>query len=134
MEYEDDEIGSLMSLDFISFKKNITVNDSIKRLRKLKPEADSVYYLYVTDEKGHFLATVSLRDIIISEPETLLSEIMNKNSIYVTDTDNIDSIAEIISKYNLLAVPVVDKDMKMVGMVVIDDIVYNLLRSKRRRK
>jgi len=134
MEYEDDEIGSLMTLDFIAFSKNTTVNDTINELRRLKPEADSVYYLYVTDETGHFLATVSLRDIIISPPETLLSEIMNKNPIFITDTDNIDSIAEIISKYNLLAVPVVDKEMIMVGMVVIDDVIYNLLKASRRRR
>ncbi|MFA6309102.1 MAG: CBS domain-containing protein [Clostridia bacterium] len=134
MEYEDDEVGSLMTLDFISFNKNTTVNDTIIEMRKQKPEADTVYYLYVTDETDHFVATVSLRDIIISEPETKLSEIMNKNSIFVTDTDNIDSIAEIISKYNLLAVPVVDKEMFMVGMVVIDDVVYNLLKASRRRR
>ncbi len=134
MEYEDDEIGSLMTLDFIAFSKNTTVNDTINELRRVKPEADSVYYLYVTDETGHFLATVSLRDIIISPPETLLSEIMNKNPIFVIDTDNIDSIAEIISKYNLLAVPVVDKEMVMVGMVVIDDVIYNLLKASRRRR
>lgn len=134
MEYEDDEVGSLMTLDFFSFKKNTTVNDTIQKLRKLKPEADSVYYLYVTDEKNKFVATVSLRDIIISQPETKLSEIMNEKAIYVTDTENIDCIAEIISKYNLLAVPVVDKDMKMVGVVVIDDVVYNLMKASRRKR
>jgi len=58
---------------------------------------------------------------------------MNTRMIYVQDTDEIESIGEIISKYNLLAVPVVDKDMVLLGMVIIDDIVYNLLRAKRRR-
>ncbi len=134
LEYEDDEIGSLMTTDFIAFNKNMTVKDTIAELRKTKPESDTIYYLYIVDENEKFIATVSLRDIIISEPETKLSEIMNENSIYVTDTDNVNSIAEIISKYNLLAVPVVDKDNVMQGMVVIDDVVYNLLRSTRRRR
>lgn len=134
MEYEDDEIGSLMTTDFISFSKNLTVMETIVELRELKPESDTIYYLYIVDENNRFIATVSLRDIIISQPETKLSEIMSEKSIYVVDTDNVDSIAEIISRYNLLAVPVVDKDKHMLGMVVIDDIVYNLLRATRRRR
>ena len=134
LEYDDDEIGSLMTTDFISFSKSLTVNETILELRKLKPESDTIYYLYIVDEKDRFVATVSLRDIIVSQPETTLSEIMSERAIYVTDTDNLNLIGEIISKYNLLAVPVVDKDKVMVGMVVIDDIVYTLLRSTRRRK
>jgi Mg/Co/Ni transporter MgtE len=79
------------------------------------------------------MATVSLRDLIVSPPETRIDEIMNTKMIYVQDTDEIESIGEIISKYNLLAVPVVDKEMELLGMVVIDDIVYNLLRARRRK-
>lgn len=134
LEYDDNEIGSLMATDFISFNKNMTVEETIAELRKIKPESDTIYYLYIVDEKERFVATVSLRDIIISQPKTKLSEIMSENAIYVLDTDNVNSIAEIISKYNLLAVPVVDKDKIMLGMVVIDDIVYNLLKTTRRRR
>ncbi len=134
LEYDNDEVGSLMTTDYIAFNKNMTVMDTILELRKSKPESDTIYYLYIVDENEKFIATVSLRDIIVSQPETELSEIMSEKSIFVTDTDNVDSIAEIISRYNLLAVPVVDKDNTMLGMVVIDDIVYNLLRATRRRR
>ncbi|NLI92859.1 MAG: magnesium transporter [Peptococcaceae bacterium] len=134
LEYDDDEIGSLMATDFISFHKNMTVEDTITELRRMKPESDTIYYLFIVDEKERFVATVSLRDIIVSQPNTTLSEIMNEKVVYVTDKDKVDSIDEIISKYNLLAVPVVDKDKVMLGMVVIDDVVYNLLRSTRRRR
>lgn len=133
LKYEDNEVGSLMTTDFISFNKNKTVEETITELRKLKPESDTIYYLYIVDEKDRFVATVSLRDIVVSQPSAKLSEIMSEKAIYVNDTDNVSSIAEIISKYNLLAVPVVDKDKVMLGMIVIDDIVYNLLRSNRRR-
>jgi Mg/Co/Ni transporter MgtE len=133
LKYEDNEIGSIMTTDFISFNKNMTVGETIDELRRLQPESDTIYYLYIVDDKGRFISTVSLRDIIVSQPETKLSDIMNEKSIYVTDTDNVNSIAEIITKYNLLAVPVVDKDNVMLGMIIIDDIVYNLLRSSRRR-
>ena len=97
------------------------------------PESDSIYYLYVLDNNGRLLATVSLRDIVISEPDVKLKQIMNTKIIYILDNDNINSLAEIISKYSLLAVPVVNEELEMIGMVIIDDVVSNLLRSKRRR-
>lgn len=133
MEYEDYEVGSIMTTDFISYKVSMTVNDVIEELRRLKPESSSIYYLYIVDEYEHLTATVSLRDLIVSQPETRIEDIMNTKMIYVQDTDEIESIGEIISKYNLLAVPVVDKEMELLGMVVIDDIVYNLLRARRRK-
>lgn len=132
LKYEDDEIGSIMTTDFISFSKNMTVEETIVELRKLKPESDTIYYLYIVDEKERLVATVSLRDIIVSPPDIMLSEIMSEKPICVIDTDDVKSIAEIISKYNLLAVPVVDNDKVMLGMIVIDDIVYNLLKSNRK--
>ncbi len=133
MEYEDDEVGSLMSTDFISFNKALTAGETIDELRKLKPESSSIYYLYVIDEDERLIATVSLRDLIVSNPQTVLSDIMNRKILYVQDADPLDSIAEIISKYNLLAIPVVDKNMVLVGTVVIDDVVYTLLKSRRKK-
>lgn len=133
MEYAENTVGSLMTTDYISFNENMTVNETIIELRRLKPESDTIYYLYVLDDTGRLLATVSLRDIIISDPDTTLNQIMNSNIIYVYDNDKIDSLAEIITKYSLLAIPVVDEEMIMLGMVVIDDVVYNLLKRKRRK-
>ncbi len=133
MEYDDNEVGSIMTTDFIAYKGSMTTEEVIKELRRLKPEPSSIYYLYIVDEGDRLTATVSLRDLVISEPDTKIDEIMDTKMIYVQDTDDIESIGEIISKYNLLAVPVVDKDMELLGMVVIDDIVYNLLRARRRR-
>jgi Mg/Co/Ni transporter MgtE (contains CBS domain) len=133
MEYEDNEVGSIMTTDFIAYKSSMTAGNVINDLRRLKPEADTIYYLYIVDGAERLLATVSLRDLIISDPETKIGEIMNTKLIYVHDTDDIESIGEIISKYNLLAVPVVDNEMELLGMVVIDDVVYNLLRSRHRR-
>ncbi|HZK71124.1 MAG TPA: CBS domain-containing protein, partial [Clostridia bacterium] len=132
MEYADNEVGSIMSTDYISFKENMTVNDTLAELRKIKPESDSIYYLYVLDDNETLVATVSLRDIVIAEPDTMLSQIMNTNIIYVYDEDKIGTLAENISKYNLLAMPVVDKEMKMMGMVIIDDVIHDLLKFKRR--
>jgi magnesium transporter len=135
MEYEDDTVGSIMSIDFISFKMQLTAGETIEELRRAKPETDIIYYLYVTDYMDKLAGVVSLRDLVIAEPDTKLSSIMSKNVIFVQDEDNLDSLVEIISKYSLLAVPVVEKgkDNKLAGVVVINDIVYELLKSKRRK-
>jgi len=133
MEYPDNTVGSLMTTDFISFNEKTTIDETINELRRLKPEPDTIYYIYVLDDIGRLVATVSLRDIVISEPGTMLSQVMNRKVIRVSDNDKIDSLNEIISKYNLLAVPVIDEQEQMVGVVVINDLVYSLLRSRRKK-
>jgi CBS domain-containing protein len=133
MEYPENSVGSLMSTDFISFNENLTVGDTLAELRRLKPESDTIYYLYVLDDESRLVATVSLRDAVVSDPGTKLSEIMNEQVIYIKDTDRIDTVADTISKYNLLAIPVVDEKTVLVGMVLIDDIVHTMIKSKRRR-
>jgi len=132
MDYPENSTGSMMSTDFISFNENTTVEDTLQMLRKLKPEAQSVYYLYITDDMDRLVATVSLRDIVISDPKTKLKDIMNQNVIYANVYDKISTLADLLSKYSLLAVPVVDNDMVLRGMVVIDDLIYNVLKIKRR--
>ncbi len=133
LEYPENTVGSLMVTEYISFNEHLTVNQTLAELRKLKPEADTIYSLYVLDNDEKLIATVSLRDVVISEPDTELRQIMNDQVIHVQDYDKIDDLPEIISKYSLLSLPVVDKEMKMRGMVVIDDVVYNLLKRKGRK-
>lgn len=133
MEYPENTVGSIMTTDYISFNENMTINETLAELRRLKPESDTIYYLYVVDNVERLVATISLRDIVIAEPDVKLRQIMNSKVIYVYDYDKIDSLTKIISKYNLLAVPVVDEEKKMLGMVIIDDIVYDLLKSRRKR-
>ena len=131
LEYSRKEVGSIMTTDFLSFKETMTVSETLDELRKQKPEADMIYSLFVTDKEEAFIATVSLRDLVISEPNITLDKIMQSDVISVNDEDNIDTLAEIISKYDLLAIPVTDKEMKMLGMVVIDDIVEDLLHKRK---
>lgn len=133
MEYPDDSVGSIMTTDYIFFDKDETVAATIDDLRRQKPESDVIYYLYITDRNEHLVANVSLRDLIVSDPGTRLSDIMNEEVVFVYDTDSIESLGEIITKYNLLAVPVVDEDHTLMGMVIINDVIHNLLRLKRKR-
>lgn len=132
MEYPEDTVGSVMSTDFLSFSVDYTVGDVFTRLRRLKPEPDTINDLYVVDRSERLLATVSLRDLVISEPNVRLSEIMNREFISVYDDDDIETLNEIVYKYNLLAVPVINRDDFLLGIVVVGDVVDNLLRSKHR--
>lgn len=132
MQYPEHTVGSIMVRDFISFKTTFTVEDTIKELRRLKPDADVIYYLYVIDEEGKLVGVVSLRDLVIAEPDTVLEQIMKKDVIYVRDTDDVNSLIGIISKYSLLAVPVIDLTRKLIGVVIINDIVYELLKRNKR--
>lgn len=132
LKYEEDEIGSLMSTEIFFFKNDYTVDETVKDLRKLKPEEDQMYNLYVVDNSNKLIGTLSLRDVIISEPDKKLEEIMHKDFKYMYDKDNITDLIRKVSKYNLVAVPVVDENMDLLGNVIINDIIYELLKSKRK--
>jgi magnesium transporter len=133
MEYPENTIGSIMSTDFVSFKSGMRVGEVLGVLRDTKPEMDEIFYLYIVNDHGRLIATVSLRDLVISDDATVIKDIMNTSFIYVFDDDRLNSIAEIVSKYNLLAVPVVDEQHIMQGIVVINDVVYSLMRGRRHR-
>jgi magnesium transporter len=131
LEYDDNEVGSLMNTDFLAFTESETVEKVLEVIRTEKPEVEVLYNLFIINDTGKLTASMSLRDLVISEPAMKLSEIMNKKHIYVHDQDRLDSLAEIVSKYNLLSVPVVGNDNELLGMVVIDDIVEDLMGRRR---
>lgn len=134
LEYSDNAVGSIMTTEILSFHKNLSIEDVLKIIRKQKPDVESLYNIFVTGANEKLIATVPLRDLLVSDPLTLLSSIMNKNPIYLYDTDKIDSLAEMVSKYNLLAIPVTDKNKKLLGMIIIDDIVEDLVNERRTNK
>ena len=134
LEYEDKEVGSLMTTDYLSFRETMTIEETLQELRLQKPEADMIYSLFITDEAEKLIATVSLRDLVISLPTVTLGDIMNKHIISVNDEDKVDTLGAIISKYDLLAIPVTDSQNTLVGMVVIDDIVEDLMLEGKTKK
>jgi CBS domain-containing protein len=134
LDYPDHAVGSIMSTEVMSFSKNMTVDEVFIYLRQQKPEAESLYNLFVTDEKDILIATFSVRDLVISSPETQILQIMKPSPVRLYDDQEIDEIAEFISKYNLLAIPVVDRNEVLQGMVVIDDVVDDLMDKRRMNK
>jgi magnesium transporter len=134
LEYPDNTVGSIMTTDFLAFKPDKTVEDVLNELRIQRPETDLLYNLLITDEHEKLIASLSLRDLVISQPQTLLRDIMTREPLSVQDNDKIDSLAEIVEKYNLLAIPVTDKNEVIQGMVVIDDIIEDLVNKGRTNK
>ncbi|MCX7023862.1 MAG: CBS domain-containing protein [Spirochaetes bacterium] len=130
MLYPDNVVGSLMSTDYIFFNQSMTVGDALLELRKLKPEAETIYYVYVLDARGRYVATVSLRDIVVSEFDTRLGEIMNSGVPPFKDRDDLFSIADLVLKYKLHAVPVVNDDARMVGTIVIEDVLEHVMGKR----
>lgn len=134
LEYPNNTAGSLMTTDILSFKPELTVEDVMKELRQKKPESPELYSLFVTEKNDKLIGTFTLRDLVISEPHCSLDGIMKSEPEFLYDDQKVDDLAEIISKYNLLAVPVVDRENMLQGMVVVDDVVEDLINKRRTYK
>jgi sporulation protein YlmC with PRC-barrel domain len=134
LEYSDNVVGSLMTTDFLAFNKSNTVNDVLELFRQQKPDVELLYNIFITGNNNKLVATVSIRDILISDLNTPLHSIMNTNPIFLYDNEKIDKLAEIVSKYNLLAIPVTNKNKILIGMVIIDDIIEDLINDRRTNK
>ncbi|MDJ0715237.1 MAG: magnesium transporter [Prochloraceae cyanobacterium] len=121
--YEEDTAGRIMTPEYISLKENLTVSQALERIRSLAHVSEVIYYLYVTDPKRRLTGIVSLRDLVVSSPETILTEIMTTEVVSVhTDTDR-EEVAKLIQRYDLLALPVVDREQRLVGIITVDDII-----------
>lgn len=120
--YQEDTAGRIMTPEYISLKDSLTVEQALQRIRNLANTSEIIYYIYVTDASRYLTGIVSLRDLVVSSPETLLSEIVTREVVSVyTDTDQ-EEVARLIQRYDLLAIPVVDREQRLVGVVTVDDV------------
>lgn len=130
MEYPENTVGSLMSTDFVTVNEDMTVRDAFKLLQEEKPEMDTVFYLYVVSESGRLNGTVSLRDLAVADPASKLEDIMDEDYQTVHDDDKLTDLTDVISKYNLPAVAVVDDDRVLLGTVIVSDVLYHMLHRR----
>ena len=130
MEYEEGTAGALMTTEYIALPPNITVAETFPRLRKLAAEAETIYYLYILDEAEGLLGVVSLRELIMAEPEARLDSLMQSRIVSVYPQDSEDRVTELIEKYNLLAIPVADEDNQMLGIITVDDVLEMLVPDR----
>ncbi|MDI6731766.1 MAG: CBS domain-containing protein [Candidatus Margulisbacteria bacterium] len=134
LKHEEETAGGLMTTEFITIPEDHSIEQTINHLRALAPGAETIYYLYVVDKEERLVGVLSLRSLIVSFPEKSVHEIMNKEPIVVSPTMNQRKVAEVISKYNLLAVPVVDENRKLLGIVTVDDVIDFILPPLSRKK
>lgn len=121
--YKPATAGRIMTPEYIAIKENITVNLAFERIRQLAPSTETVYYLYVTDRDRHLTGILSLRDLVTAQPEQMIGTVMTRDVVFVnTDTDQ-EEVAQLIQHYDFVAVPVVDRDRRLVGIITVDDVI-----------
>ncbi len=120
LKYPQDSAGSIMNVEYIAFQKEMTVEEAILKIRQVGINRETIYTCYVT-EKRKLIGVVSVKDLLTSGDNRLIEEIMETNIIYVNTHDDQEEAASLINKYGMIAIPVVDNDMRMVGIVTVDD-------------
>jgi CBS domain-containing protein len=113
--YPEDSAGGIMTTEFIAIPATLNAGQTIERLRELEPDAETVYYLYVTDDDEQLVGVLSLRDLIVARPETAISEVMYDEPVAVGVLASQEEVAQVVARYNLLAVPVVDDAGRLAG-------------------
>lgn len=121
--YEAGTAGRIMTPEYISLKESFTVSQTLERIRALAPVTEIVYYLYITDTARHLTGILSLRDLVTSQPEQTIGEIMTREVVSVNTSDDQEEVARIIQRYDFLAVPVVDREQRLVGIITVDDVI-----------
>jgi len=121
LSYPDDSAGSIMTTEYASLPADITVEEALRRLRTQAPSRETIYYIYITDVERHLQGFLSLRHLITARPTALLSNVMERDVISVRVDDDPEYVANQIHKYDFLAIPVVDSQNRLVGIVTYDD-------------
>lgn len=130
LKYPSDSAGAIMTTEYMRLRADMTVRDALGHIRSVALDKETIYTAYITDEKRHLLGVVSAKKLLISEPEVTLSEIMQTNFLSVKTTDESEYVAEKLSRYGLIALPVVDGEGRLVGIVTVDD-AMSVLREER---
>ena len=123
LRYPEDSAGSIMTVEYVDLKESMTVRDAIDRIRKIGLDKETVNVCYVVDPQRVLLGTVALRYLVMADPDTVIGEMMNENIISINTTTDQEEAAMLFQKYDFTAMPVVDNENRMVGIITIDDIV-----------
>ena len=134
LSYPEDTAGGIMTTEFVAVQEHLSGAQTIDRLRELEPDAETIYYVYVTDDDGKLVGVLSLRDLIVAPPDRVISEVMIREPVVVDVLAGQDQVAEVVAHYNLLAVPVIDDEGHLAGIVTIDDAIDTVLPTSRKRR
>ena len=121
LKYPDDSAGALMTTEFVDLKRDMTVEDALKRIRRTGTDKETINVCYVVDPARKLQGIVSLRTILLSDEDDTIDEIMETHVISVSTLEDKEDVAQTFSKYNFIALPVVDKEDRLVGIITVDD-------------
>ncbi|MFI5259130.1 MAG: magnesium transporter MgtE N-terminal domain-containing protein [Candidatus Limnocylindrales bacterium] len=134
MTYAEDTAGGIMTTEFVAVPATLTAAETIDRLREIEPNAETIYYVYVTDAEGRLVGVLSLRDLIVAKPDTVISSFMYEEPVALRTDASQEDVTEVVARYNLLAVPVVDEAGRLEGIVTVDDAIDTLLPQPTKRR
>ncbi|WP_425428282.1 magnesium transporter [Thermovenabulum gondwanense] len=123
LQYPEHSAGSIMTIEFVDLKADMTVEEALSHIRYTAPKKETIYTCYVIDNQRHLLGTVSLKDLVVAEPNQKIDDLMDKHIIAVKTDDDREYVASLFKKYDLLSMPVVDRENRLVGIITIDDVV-----------
>lgn len=121
--HQDESAGGLMTSDFLALRRRMTAAEALQAIREWNPESETIYYLYVVDASRLLCGVVSLRQLVVADPKTPLIDIMEREVISVVAGTDQEEVARVMSRYDLIAIPVVDEDNHLIGVITIDDVV-----------
>lgn len=123
LKYPKDSAGSIMTVEYVDLKKDMTVEDAFDKIRKTGVDKETIYTCYVTNKNRKLLGIVTVKDLLLAEKNTTLGDIMKTNIIYATTLEDKEVVARKFEKYDFIAMPVVDKELRLVGIITVDDAV-----------
>ena len=121
LKYPEDSAGSLMTTEYISLRPDMTIQEAIKRIRRTITEKETVYTCYVTDDSRYLLGYLSVKTLLISDEDAIIKNIMETTPICVNTMDDKEDVAKMMTKYDFVSMPVVDDEIRLVGIVTFDD-------------
>lgn len=122
LKYPPDSAGSIMTIEYVELRKNMTVKDALKHIKEIGLSKETIYTCYVTDKNRTLQGIVSLRKLVVSDDQVIIEELMDEEAIYVNTHDDQEFVANIFRKYGFLALPIVDAERRLTGIVTVDDI------------
>ena len=123
LNYPKDSAGSIMTIEYVDLKAHMTVAEAFDRIRKTGVDKETVYTCYVTDQNRHLLGIATVKDLLLCDNCAKIGDMMETNVIYVDTFEDKEAVANLFNKYNFLAMPVVDKETRLVGIITVDDVI-----------
>lgn len=123
LNYPEDSAGSIMTAEMVHLHKDMTVEQAIQYIRNIGLEKETIYWCYVTDPTRVLEGLITIKDLIFADPEDKIHDLMEEDIIFARTTDDREKVANLITRYDLLALPIVDKENRLVGIVTVDDAV-----------